>query len=428
MERTSVSTQLEANAPKIAYLVSRFPKISETFVLYEMLALRKQGAKVDLFALKREHQETTHNEAKSLLPNVGFCSPLNPVTWADAAKQIIRTPLLALKVATEIVIHNRRSMRYLVTSLAALPSAFALSWRLQRRGYTHVHAHFANVPTVIAFAVKRLTGIPYSFTAHGSDLHRDQTMLAEKVAASKAAITVSEFNLQIMQGLVAPLHQNKLRVIHCGADPTVFKPDCAKPKRIADICNATDTRQVIELGCLGSLLPVKGQGVLLESLELLSKTTDVRINCRLIGDGPSREALEQRAGELGLNVEFTGALTRDQVAKILPTLDIVVAPSVPTSDGRKEGIPVSLMEAMASGCNVIASDLTGIPELVRHEHTGLLVDPGDVQGLALAIQRFVMDADLREHCKINALSLVHSEFSLQANSQQILALITAESG
>jgi len=382
---TSVYPKPPPVAPKIAYLVSRFPKISETFVLFELLALRKQGASVDLFAVKQERQSISHREAQTLLPEVGFCHPLHPGTWIDACKQLLSTPVRALKVIGQIAYLNRTSARYLVTSLAGLPSAFALAHRLQSNGYTHIHAHFANVPTAIAYVVNYLTGLPYSFTTHGSDLHRDQTMLAEKIVASKAAVTVSNFNLQIMQKLVPPEHLDKLRVVHCGADPSVFKP-------IGDASGAKcRSERAIEIGCLGSLLPVKGQVVLLDALSVLLKESKLSVNCHLIGDGPSREGLQQQADELGLDVHFTGSLTRDQVAELLPTLDIVVAPSVPTSDGRKEGIPVSLMEAMACGCAVIASNLTGIPELIN-----------------------------------KALLQVQNNFNLNSNAREILTLINQQ--
>lgn len=406
-----------ANSHKIAYLVSRFPKISETFVLFEMLALRANGADVNLFALKHERQKLMHNEARAILPEVQYCHPLHPLTLLDALGQFVKTPGQACRTAAALWKQTKGSLRFRATSLLALPSALALSRRLVRGGYTHLHAHFANVPTATAWVVHQLTGLPYSFTTHGSDLHRDQTMLTEKISASKATITVSEFNAEIMRRLAPPEDLHKIHVIHCGADGSVFTPRNSPDPKITER---------LQLACLGSLLPVKGQSVLLTALAEVSEISSVAIDCHLIGDGPCREQLETLAQTLNLDVVFHGAVTQKDVASLLPGFDIVVAPSVPTADGRKEGIPVSLMEAMSSGCAVIASDLTGIPELVQHERTGLLVPPGDPTALAQAITRFATDRKLRTKCTGNALALVREQYDLQKNANQLLSLIEAE--
>ncbi len=401
----------------VAYLVSRFPKLSETFVLYEFLALQSNAGRplqLTLFALKEEREPVRHRDASKLLPAVVYRSPWHLHTWVQAAVTALSMPMKALRALGSVCWHNLGSPRFLLTSLVAFPSALALAREMKLRNVEHIHAHFANVATTTAYIVHALTGIPFSFTAHGSDLHRDQTMLAEKIAAASRAITVSGYNADMMRRLAQPEMRHKVEVIYCGADVATFAPDStALNQRLAPRALSR-----VRIGCVGTLLNVKGQRYLLEALAQLQGAR-LAATCMLIGDGPERRALEQLALSLGVDVEFAGALSRDQVAARLREFDIVVAPSVPTSDGRKEGIPVALMEAMASGAAVIASDLTGIPELVIHEQTGLLVPPGDPAQLANAIYRLADDAELRARCITGGLARVTAEFDLHTNARKV---------
>ncbi len=410
----------------IAYLVSRFPKLSETFVLYEFLAVRAAAEaaehpyRVSLFALKPEREAVQHAEAAELIPEVVFRAPWHPRTWLQAGAMVITQPAKTAAAIAAVIRHNLGSFRYLITSIVAVPGALALAREMSKQGIDHLHAHFANVPTTTAYIINRVTGIPFSFTAHGSDLHRDQHMLGEKVAASSCAITVSSFNAAVMRRHTPVSEHHKIDVIYCGTDLATFYPDpVALRQRLGPARPAK-----VRLGCVGSLLPVKGQRYLLAALAQL-KTSPIDFHCTLIGAGPERAPLVRLAKELGVQVEFTGALPRNQVAERLRTFDMVAVPSIPTQDGRKEGIPVAVMEAMASGAAVVASEVTGIPELVTHEHTGLLFPAGDATKLAEAIERLCSEPDLRRHCIESSLKRIEADFDLQTNARKVAQRFTA---
>jgi glycosyltransferase involved in cell wall biosynthesis len=172
---------------------------------------------------------------------------------------------------------------------------------------------------------------------------------------------------------------------------------------------------------------VKGQAVLLEACaRLVARGIEVR--CDLVGDGPDRGALLRRARRLGLaeRVHFHGACPREQVAACLRETDVAVVPSVPTRDGRREGIPVALMEAAASGRPVVASRLSGIPEAIEDGVEGILVAPGDADALADALARLARDPGLRGRLGTAARERMLRDFDLATNARTLAARFRAE--
>jgi len=408
-----------SRGPRIGYLVSRFPKLSETFVLYEILAVERQGLDVEIYPLQRERARTLHPEAVALAGRAQF-TPL--VSWAilrSHLRYLRRRPRAYGRALFDLVRCNLGSARYLGGALAFFPKAVHLAERMAEDGVEHVHAHFASHPAAMAMVIHRLEGIPYSFTAHGSDLHRDRHMLREKVAEARFVVPISEYNRRVILEACGPEHAAKLAVIHCGIDPEIFRPDAAR--------EPTADHEPLRLACVGTLHAVKGQGVLLEACaRLVARGIEVR--CELVGDGPDRALLERRASRLGLRdrVSFRGACTREQVAACLRAVDVAVVPSVPTRDGRREGIPVALMEAAASGRPVVASRLSGIPEAIADGNEGILVAPGDVEALVEALAALAADPERRRRMGAAARARMLRDFDLATNARALAARFRAE--
>jgi glycosyltransferase involved in cell wall biosynthesis len=269
----------------------------------------------------------------------------------------------------------------------------------------------------VAFVIGRLTGIPYSFTAHGSDLHRDRHMLREKVAEARFVVPISEFNRRVILDACGEEHAGKLDVIHCGIDPGVFCP----------AAEAAPGGAALRLACVGTLHEVKGQRFLVEACRRLVER-GVELRCDLVGDGPDRASRERaaRAGGLAERVRFLGSLPRDEVAACLRAADVAVVPSVPTRDGRRVGIPVALMEAAASGKPVVASRLSGIPEAIENGAEGLLVPPGDAEALAQALATLAADPELRRRFGAAARERMLRDFDLARNARTLAARFRAE--
>jgi glycosyltransferase involved in cell wall biosynthesis len=406
-----------APGPRVAYLVSRFPKLSETFVLYEILAVEAQGIAVEIFPLRRERARTVHPEARRLVERARFAPLLSPAILRSHAHYLRRRPRAYLRALFDLVRCNLGSARYLGGALAFFPKAVHFARRMAEAGVTHVHAHFASQPAAAALVIRRLAGIPYSFTAHGSDLHRDQHMLREKVAEACFVVPISEYNRRAILAACDGEHASKLAVIHCGIDPEVFRagPDPAAPAG------------ELHLVCVGTLHAVKGQAVLLEACRRLAER-GIAFRCELVGDGPDRAHLERQALRSGLagRVRFAGACTREEVAARLREAQVAVVPSVPTRDGRREGIPVALLEAAASGRAVVASRLSGIPEAIEDGAQGLLVPPGDAQALADALAALAADPALRRRLGAAARERVLREFDLYAGARALAARFRGE--
>lgn len=394
---------------RVAYLMSRFPRLTETFILYEILALEAQGVGVEIYPLLREKAAVVHPEARALVERAHYTAFASlPMLRANLSR-LRRQPRAYLGALRDVARATWGSRRFFLRSLILFPKAVYLAGEMARAGVGHVHAHFASHPAAVAFIIHRLTGLPYSFTAHGSDLHRDQHMLREKVREAAFVVPISHYNRDVILAACGPEMAGRLDVIHCGVDTARFAPSRNGHDR--------SHQGPLRLLCTGTLHAVKGQRYLLEAVARL-RAEGLGVVCDLVGDGPDRAALAQQAAKLDIAaaVHFHGAQTRDQVIEHLRRADVVVAPSVPTADGRREGIPVALMEAMAAGVPVVASRLSGIPELVRDGESGLLAPPGDVAALAAAIRRLHDDPALRRSLGMAGRAAVERDFDLHRNA------------
>jgi glycosyltransferase involved in cell wall biosynthesis len=408
---TGAQTRPDVSGLKVAYIMSRFPKLTETFVLYEMLALEQSGARVEIYPLLRERQSVTHPEAERLVRQARFQPFFSPGILYAQWHFFHRNPVRYLTLWWEVLRGAFGSLNFFVGALGIFPKAVRFAYEMERQGVAHVHAHFATHPTVAALIIHRLTDIPFSFTAHGSDLHVDRRMLDRKTDAAAFVVTVSSYNKEVMVRECGERARDKIHIIHCGVDLEVF---------VASRRERLEPRP-LRIICVGSFEEVKGHRYLIEACSHLEKS-GVDFQCDLVGDGPLRQRLQQQVLRACLadRIHFLGKLSRRRVVERLGEADVAVLASVPTPSGKREGIPVALMEAMASGLPVIASDLSGIPELVEHGRTGLLVAPGDSRGLAEALELLAGDQDLRTRMGLAGREKVALEFDLRRNAGILL--------
>lgn len=401
---------------RVAYVTSRFPKLSETFVLGELLALERRGVPVDLYPLLRERARLVHPEAAPVVARARYTPFLSPAVAASQLFWLRRRPRAYLRAWCDVATGTWGSANFFLGALACLPKVAHAARRMQADGVTHVHCHFANHPAMAGLVVQRLTGIPFSFTAHGSDLHKDRRMLDRKVAEAAFVATVSADNRRLIMQECGPQAAAKVHVVRAGVDTRLFAPAAAR-----------DRGGPLRIVCVGTLHEVKGQAYLVEACRLLAMQGDA-VRCRLVGDGPDAPALRARIRAAGLeaHVVLAGACTRAEVAGELRRADALVAPSAPTRDGRREGIPVVLMEAMSTGLPVVASAISGIPELVEHEIGGLLVPPRDAPAIARAVARLAADPALRARLGDAARRRVLAEFDLETSAATLARRFGAE--
>jgi len=402
--------------PPIAYLMSRWPKLTETFILYELLAVEALGQRVELYPLLRHREPVSHPEALALADRAHYQPFLSRAILASQLDAIRRRPRAYLGALGALVRGTLGSANYLVGGLAIFPKVVHMAREMEAAGISHVHCHFSNHPAAAGFIIHRLTGIPYSFVAHGSDLHVDRHMLDRKVAEAAFVVAISRDNLEEIVEEVGEAARERVEVIHCGVDTARLRP---RPDPLpAD--------RPFTILSIGTLHEVKGQSILIEACRIL-RDRGVAVRCRLIGDGEDEARLRDQVAGAGLDatVSLDGRRTREEVIAALADADLLAAPSVVASDGKREGIPVVLMEAMSCGLPVVASRLSGIPELVEHEVEGLLVPPGDAVALADAIETLRNDPGLRARLGAAARRRIEREFDLATNARAILDRIAA---
>jgi len=410
----------EHAAPRVAYVMSRFPKITETFILYEILELEQAGLAVEICPLLRERATVVHPEAARMMPRVRFRPFLSGAIVASLWRRLVRSPGRLLSVVAEALWYTRKSRNFFVGAIGILPKTVHMAETLESQGVDHVHAHFASHPALAALIIHRLTGIPFSFTAHGSDIHIDQTMFDRKLAASAFAVTVCAYNVDFLAERFGPWVRDRLTVLHCGTDTEVFSPD-------ATSADAARPEAPFSILCVGALRDVKGHRHLIEACRLL-RDEGVPLRCDLVGEGPLKADLERQIAKAGLQgvVRLVGPLPREAVRDAMRAADTVVLPSILARRGDREGIPVCLMEAMACGRPVVSSRQSGIVELVEDGVEGVLCPGGDAPALAAALRRLAADPDLRRRLGQAARDKVIDQFDLRRNALALSERLRAQ--
>jgi glycosyltransferase involved in cell wall biosynthesis len=399
---------------RIAYVVSRFPDPSETFVLRELIAVdRRDGVDVELFVLFPPKHVFLQPGAERWVQRAHRSSAARAI--AGTLWWLARRPLALTRALVSVLAGHWRSPARLGRALVAFAAAAGHARTMRRLRIEHVHAHFATYPALAAWLAGRLLGVPYSFTAHAHDIYIDQLHLRALVREAKAIAAISEFN----RSFLAPYGAGRdtpAQLVRCGVVPSAYEFHPRTPPaegRVRAICVAT-------------LDELKGHAVLLRALASGAPGLE-RVTLDLVGDGPLEASLRAQVAALGLadRVRFHGTQSEDEVARMLAAADVFVLASVVASNGRMDGIPVALMEALASGLPVIASRLSGIPELVRDGETGLLAAPGDAADLARAFQRLLEDPDAAIARARAGRRLIEEEFDIERSAERMLALFGA---
>ena len=400
----------QSSGRTVAYVVSHFPKLTETFVLYELLAIEELGVRAELYPLLHRREPVVHPEAEAPAARANYQPFFSFAIVRVNLRLLLRRPRAYLGALATVFFRTLGSRNYFVGGLAVFPKVAHAAEQMERDGVEHVHCHFADHPAAAGFVIHRLTGIPYTFTAHGSDLHRDHRMLRDKVAEAAKVVTISEYNRRLILDECGEEFGDKVVVVRCGVDTDVFHPRRSKP--------AAD--RPFQIVCVAGLEEVKGHRYLIDACHVLADH-GLDFECRLVGSGPLRSRLERQIAdrELGGRVTLEGPKTRAEVARMLARADVAVCASVWTERGDREGIPVSLMEAMSAGVPVVASDISGIPELVEPGHSGLLVPAGDEFALARAIRRLHDDSELGARLAAAARVTIEREFDVRRNAVRL---------
>ena len=288
---------------RVAWIVSRFPVVTETFILREMDELERRGIDIDLYTLVRDEPDILHASTVARLADMtaGGDPGLRKLI-ATQFRWMARRPGRLVKAWTRALVGNRRSLRFLARALVVVPVAAYFAERMQESGVRRIHAHWATHPALAAYVIHLLTDLPYSVTAHAHDIQVSSSMLVEKLRAADQVVTISEFNRRHLVE-AAPDLEDRCSVVRCG----VPRASVAAVAPVID--HAEDS--TIDLCCIASLKPYKGHEHLLEACRrLVDRGHDVR--CTVAGSGPELERLQQQVSRLELEeqVVFVGAIDK----------------------------------------------------------------------------------------------------------------------
>lgn len=366
----------------IAYLTGSYPKVSHTFIQREIAALEALGLTIAPCTVRRtpDAELTAGQEAERARTFAILSAARRPARLAGAHWRALRHGGRAWLRAAGLAWRTRPAgVKAALWQGFYLAEATVLADHLRKIGAVHLHNHFMDSSCTVAMLAAEMTGLPYSFTLHGpTELYEPHRWrFDEKIARAAFSAYISHFARS--QGMLFsdPAHWDRMRIVHCGVDPARFTPAPA---------GGDGTRLIF----IGRMAGVKGAPLMIDALARL-RAAHPAVTLTMVGDGPERPALEARARDLGLGdaVRFTGYQSQDQVAAHVQEADILALPSF------AEGVPVVLMEAMASGKPVVATRIAGISELVEDGVNGLMAAPGDLDGLVDALDRLIRDGDLR---------------------------------
>lgn len=397
--------------------MSRFPHLPETFILREMTELEKLGLNIFLFPLIRQNPGVVHREAQPWIEKAIFTPYFSLPIFLSILKAFFTVPLKFVGAFFLIIYYNFSSLNFLSRAILLFPKAVHIAMQAKQMEIDHFHVHYATHPSLVAWIIKYLTGISYSVTIHAHDIFIRKTMLAEKLGQAKFIVAISEYNKKYVVREISKTLGHKIHVVHCGIRPEVYNRDSSFHAQ------RDEEFQIISIG---SLQEYKGQKYLIEACSIL-RESDINFHCHIIGEGEMRHVLEAKISNYDLEGHITlhGGLPQEEVAGYLVRGNCYVQPSIIAKNKKMEGIPVSIMEAMAAKLPVVASRISGIPEIVIHNQTGILVEEKDPKQLAEAILFFYQNPVKAQAMAQFASQLVENEYNLVVNTQKIYNVITS---
>ncbi len=395
---------------RVAYLLSRYPAISHTFFLQEVLGLRARGLHIETVSINPPDRPLSDlppreaDEARSTFYVRGNSSFRAVWTLVSIFLTQPAAVFRGLKAVCNIPNLTIRRRAYWLFYLA---EALLLGRWMATQRLKHLHVHFAGPVASVGLLASAAWRIPFSLTIHGPEELLDVTSnhLREKIEQANFVICISDFCRSQLYPLVSPEHWGKLEVVRLGINPSAFPPP-ASP--------SLSRRETLRAVCIGRLVSAKGHRTLLEALLILREHA-IPMQLTLIGDGPEMDRLQAfvQTHRLSECVTFTHALSHEKALAHLRGADLFVLASF------AEGIPVALMEAMALSLPCVSTFVAGIPELIRDGVEGLLVPAGNIQALAEALLLLATDKPRRVSMGVAARKRVLDQYNLTSNHERL---------
>ena len=391
------------SAPGLAYLLKKFPRLSETFILDELLAQEQLGRELHVFSRRPPDAEPRHPQLARLratceyLPASREIDPWSELFIRDDTDLLARVAALTRGGALDG--HPRFP--------PLLAEAVLLRRRCRELGVRHVHVHFATDGALAANLLRQLGGPSYSLTLHAKDIYRSTVqgaLLDRLLGDASFAVTVCDANVRHLAGMVGERAMSRVRRLYNGIDLAAFTP-------------GDGSRDEAHVLAVGRLVPKKGFHVLVEALAVLAARGS-NARATIVGDGEERTRLEQLIRERGLSarVRLAGALDRDAVLELLRSATVCCLPSLVGDDGNRDALPTVLLEALACGLPAVSTTVTGIPEILDGGRAGLIVPENDPPATAEALAALLGSGELRARLAREGRRRAEQHFDLARNS------------
>ncbi|CAG4915686.1 unnamed protein product [Acidocella sp. C78] len=407
------------DAPVI-YIMKRYPRLTETFILNEIRAMERLGAKLHIVSLLPPEPPPHHPMVAEVEAPL---HPVPPMSEAAGRRQIAAAHRRAIAAAPgrylaafgRAMLFSARSPNPLSVWKQFLRGG-VIATLCRSHGIRHIHAHFANAPAAAAWFASMMTGLPFSFTAHAKDLYLTPPQVIRKRAlAASFVATCTGYNVKYLAGLLDG-ETDRIKLVYHGIDLGLF----GARRQDAAVREAGETLIL----SVGRLVPKKGHDDLIAACARLRRQ-GIAFRCRIIGEGPLRETLQAQIAAHGLDgvVTLDGAMTHADLIALYATANVfALAPRI-TEDGDRDGIPNVIAEAMAIGVPVVSTRVSGIPELVRDGETGRLVPPRDPAALAAAIEDILADPATARRLAEAGRARLEGEFDLWTTTRRLHALL-----
>ena len=406
----------DARTP-VGYLLKCFPRLSETFILNEVLELERQGVDLRVYSLNEPQEPVTHRLAARVRSHIEYLPfPLlrNAHRYFLAHLALLaRHPLEYVRTLFSLLIALDRDL------LERFVQAGYLAGLLQRDGVRHVHAGFVHYPGSVAWLVHRITGRTFSLATHAKDMvHSPPKLLRRKLSEAEVVFTCTQFNVPVLKERAGPAGLRRLRRIYHGADLERFPYEPGPP---------LDPPLIL---AVGRLVEKKGLDHLVSACRLLADRGKP-FQCRIVaGSRDLWDEISAQIQRLGLaeKVVLVPPLDQDELRRWYRSASVFTLPCVVAEDGDRDGIPNVLVEAAATGVPIVSTPVSGIPELVRDGETGLVVAPRDPVALAGALERLLDSPELGVRLREGARARVEEYFDLRRNAVQVAREFAALSG
>lgn len=405
---------------KVAYILHRFPYLTETFIVREMHHVRRLGVELTIFSLMRPHHAVISRDAQALVP---LCHYRPALSWEVLKAQwhfLRRNPMRYLRAYGRVVRQTYREPKVLFLMTALFPKAVSFAHDISLSGIDHVHAHFAWIEGIAAGVVRDLTGVTFTIHPHAFGLFgRDRRDVQRELESASRVVTISEYHRAFIARLSPRIAPEDIEVVHCGIEPERFKAT----ERPAD-------RSPLRILSVGRAIEKKGHRYLIDACRRMADA-GLDFRCDIVaGDGQDSADLQAQIDRLGLGATVRLLASRDDdgILQLLEQADIFALACVVARSGDRDGIPVSLMEAMASQLPVVSTSVSGVPELVEDGVTGLLVPERDSEALADALQRLLGDAALRQRLGRQGRDRVVADFHVAEGAARMVSIFRSVSG